>query len=50
MKAAVLRGPGSVPEYADFEEPPVQSGREVVDLVAAEIGRASCRERVCHNV
>jgi len=37
MKAAVLRGPGSVPEYADFEEPPVQSGRQVVDLVAAGI-------------
>ena len=23
MKAAVLRSPGSVPEYADFGEPPV---------------------------
>lgn len=37
MKAAVLRGPGSVPEYADFEEPPARSGREVVELVAAGI-------------
>jgi NADPH:quinone reductase-like Zn-dependent oxidoreductase len=37
MKAAVLRGPGSVPEYADFEEPTVPSGRELVELVAAGI-------------
>lgn len=37
MKAAVLRGPGSVPEYADFEEPPVPAGRELVELAAAGI-------------
>jgi NADPH:quinone reductase-like Zn-dependent oxidoreductase len=37
MKAAVLRGPGSEPEYADFGEPPVPSGRELVELAAAGI-------------
>ncbi len=37
MKAAVLHSPGSVPEYADFEEPPVPSGRELVELAAAGI-------------
>jgi NADPH:quinone reductase-like Zn-dependent oxidoreductase len=37
MKAAVLRGPGGVPEYADFGEPPVPSGRELVELAAAGI-------------
>ncbi len=37
MKAAVLRDAGSVPEYADFEEPAVPSGRELVELVAAGI-------------
>jgi NADPH:quinone reductase-like Zn-dependent oxidoreductase len=37
MKAAVLRGPGSEPEYADFAEPPVPSGRELVELAAAGI-------------
>ena len=37
MKAAVLRGPGSVPEYADFGEPPVTPGRELVELAAAGI-------------
>jgi NADPH:quinone reductase-like Zn-dependent oxidoreductase len=37
MKAAVLHNPDSVPEYADFEEPPVPSGRELVELAAAGI-------------
>jgi NADPH:quinone reductase-like Zn-dependent oxidoreductase len=37
MKAAVLRGPGSEPEYADFAGPPVPSGRELVELAAAGI-------------
>jgi len=37
MKAAVLRGPGGAPEFADFEEPPVPPGRELVNLVAAGI-------------
>src|SRR5262249_41256117 len=37
MKAAVLRGPGSVPEYADFAEPSLPSGRELVELAAAGI-------------
>jgi NADPH:quinone reductase-like Zn-dependent oxidoreductase len=37
MKAAVLHSPGSVPEYADFEEPPAPSGRELVELAAAGI-------------
>jgi NADPH:quinone reductase-like Zn-dependent oxidoreductase len=37
MKAAVLRAPEGLPEYADFAEPPVPSGRELVDLVAAGI-------------
>jgi NADPH:quinone reductase-like Zn-dependent oxidoreductase len=37
VKAAVLRGPGGVPEYADFGEPPVPSGRELVELAAAGI-------------
>jgi len=37
MKAAVLYGPGSAAEYADFGEPPVPPGRELVDLVAAGI-------------
>jgi len=37
MKAAVLRGPGGVPEHADFDEPPVPPGRELVELAAAGI-------------
>jgi NADPH:quinone reductase-like Zn-dependent oxidoreductase len=37
MKAAVLRSPGGVPEYAGFEEPPVPPGRELVELAAAGI-------------
>ncbi len=37
MKAAVLRDPGGLPEYGDFEEPPVPPGRELVELVAAGI-------------
>ncbi len=35
--AAVLRGPGGVPEYADFAGPPVPPGRELVELAAAGI-------------
>jgi NADPH:quinone reductase-like Zn-dependent oxidoreductase len=37
MKAAVLRGPDGIPECADFDEPPVPSGRELVELAAAGI-------------
>lgn len=37
MKAAVLRSAGEVPVYADFDEPQVTEGRELVDLVAAGI-------------
>jgi NADPH:quinone reductase-like Zn-dependent oxidoreductase len=37
MKAAVLRDPGGVPEYGEFDEPPVPVGRELVELVAAGI-------------
>jgi NADPH:quinone reductase-like Zn-dependent oxidoreductase len=37
VKAAVLRGPGEVPEYADFDDPPVTEGRELVEVVAAGI-------------
>jgi NADPH:quinone reductase-like Zn-dependent oxidoreductase len=37
MKAAVLRGPGEVPEYADFDDPQVPEGYELVEIVAAGI-------------
>ncbi|MEV5832407.1 zinc-binding alcohol dehydrogenase family protein [Nocardia sp. NPDC052112] len=37
MKAAVLRGAGEGPVYADFDEPQVTEGRELVELVAAGI-------------
>ncbi|MFX0576470.1 zinc-binding dehydrogenase [Nocardia nepalensis] len=37
MKAAVLRTAGEVPGYADFDEPQVTEGRELVELVAAGI-------------
>jgi len=39
MKAAVIRSADAEAEYADFAEPPVSEGREVVDLVAAGIHR-----------
>ena len=35
MKAAVMRSPEGVPEYADFAEPEVGEGQQVVELVAA---------------
>jgi NADPH:quinone reductase-like Zn-dependent oxidoreductase len=35
MKAAVLRSPEDVPEYAEFPEPEASDGLQVVDLVAA---------------
>ena len=35
MKAAVLRAPDAVPEYAEFADPDPQAGYETVDLVAA---------------
>jgi NADPH:quinone reductase-like Zn-dependent oxidoreductase len=35
MKAAVLKSPGAGPEYAEFPDPKVESGYELVDLVAA---------------
>jgi NADPH:quinone reductase-like Zn-dependent oxidoreductase len=37
MKAAVLRGPGEVPVYADFDDPQVPEGYELVEIVAAGI-------------
>ena len=37
MKAAVLNGPGEVPEYADFDDPQVPEGYELVEIVAAGI-------------
>ena len=37
MKAAVLHGPGEVPEYTDFDDPPVTEGRELVEMIAAGI-------------
>lgn len=37
MKAAVLRSAGESPVYADFDEPEVTEGRELVELVAAGI-------------
>jgi NADPH:quinone reductase-like Zn-dependent oxidoreductase len=37
MKAAVLRGPGEVPEHADFDDPQVPEGYELVEIVAAGI-------------
>jgi NADPH:quinone reductase-like Zn-dependent oxidoreductase len=37
MKAAVMREPGSAPEYDDFTEPAVTDDRELVELVAAPI-------------
>jgi NADPH:quinone reductase-like Zn-dependent oxidoreductase len=37
MKAAVLRDPGDVPEYADFPDPEAEPGREIVELVATGI-------------
>jgi NADPH:quinone reductase-like Zn-dependent oxidoreductase len=37
MKAAVIRGPGGVPEYGDFADPVPADGREIVELVAAGI-------------
>ena len=37
MKAAVLRGPGEAPEYADFDDPQVPEGYELADVVAAGI-------------
>jgi NADPH:quinone reductase-like Zn-dependent oxidoreductase len=37
MKAAVLHSPDGTPEWADFDDPPVPSGRELVELVAAGI-------------
>jgi NADPH:quinone reductase-like Zn-dependent oxidoreductase len=37
MKAAVIESAGSAPHYADFAEPVVDEGREVVSLVAAGI-------------
>jgi NADPH:quinone reductase-like Zn-dependent oxidoreductase len=35
VKAAVVTGPDATPEYADFPEPQVDDGYELVDLVAA---------------
>lgn len=35
MKAAVLRSAGGVPEYAEFAEPEVGEGQQLVELVAA---------------
>jgi hypothetical protein len=37
MKAAVLRGPGEIPEYADFDDPQAPEGYELVEIVAAGI-------------
>jgi NADPH:quinone reductase-like Zn-dependent oxidoreductase len=37
MKAAVLASSTSVPEFGEFDEPPVTEGRELVSLVAAGI-------------
>jgi NADPH:quinone reductase-like Zn-dependent oxidoreductase len=37
MKAAVIDAAGSAPRYADFAEPVVEEGRELVTLVAAGI-------------
>jgi NADPH:quinone reductase-like Zn-dependent oxidoreductase len=37
VKAAVKHGPDDAPGYADFREPVVTGGREIVDLVAAGI-------------
>src|SRR5580692_6428230 len=37
MKAAVLHGPGEVPEYTDFDDPPRPEGYVLVDIVAAGI-------------
>jgi NADPH:quinone reductase-like Zn-dependent oxidoreductase len=35
MKAAIVRDPGSIPEYGDFADPQADEGYELVDLVAA---------------
>jgi NADPH:quinone reductase-like Zn-dependent oxidoreductase len=37
VKAAILDGPAETPHYADFDEPLVAEGRELVSLVAAGI-------------
>jgi NADPH:quinone reductase-like Zn-dependent oxidoreductase len=37
MKAAVMRAPGTAPEYDEFEEPPAAEDREIVELVASGI-------------
>jgi len=37
MKAAILKSPDAIPEYADFAEPVVDEGYELVELVAAGI-------------
>ncbi|HTU69858.1 MAG TPA: zinc-binding alcohol dehydrogenase family protein [Candidatus Baltobacteraceae bacterium] len=35
MKAAVVKAPGAIPEYAEFTDPGTEEGYELVDLVAA---------------
>jgi NADPH:quinone reductase-like Zn-dependent oxidoreductase len=35
VKAAIVKQPGSIPEYGDFTDPPEADGYELVDLVAA---------------
>src|SRR6202050_4018274 len=37
MKAAVVSGPGQKPQYADFPEPVVQEGEELVSVRAAAL-------------
>jgi hypothetical protein len=46
MKAAVVNGPGQKPQYADFPEPMVKEGEELISVRAAALshftkGRAS---------
>ncbi|HTX57748.1 MAG TPA: zinc-binding alcohol dehydrogenase family protein [Candidatus Acidoferrales bacterium] len=39
MRAAIVRGPGAVPEYGEFPDPQVEDGYELVDLVATGLHR-----------